>query len=118
MSDKNGTMPPPIKAPWLKRHLNIAWLFGALLVCLIAGTLVTMGLDFLSKGNNPGYFFIWCMLPLNGWLLKQKGRSLQWLWACLFFLPWIPLVLSNKNTAVSEIVNKRTELQVDNKQQE
>lgn len=82
---------------WLKRHLNLTWLFGALFVLVLGSVLINFaGLDILEKGGNQAYFFIWCMLPLNGWILWQKGRSLHWLWLALFFVPYITLILGNK----------------------
>jgi len=82
---------------WFKRHLNLTWLFGALFVLILGSLLINFaGLDILEKGSNQAYFFIWCMLPLNGWILWQKGRSLHWLWLAFFFVPYISLVLGNK----------------------
>jgi len=141
---------------WFKKHLNLTWLFVALLApqlgLLIATKLliidipltllnsfmaVTIGeitraiidpamiifkfvtyplmavssfagltgerqyakafsLVFLKEGTNAAYFFIWFMLPINAWILNQKGRSLHWLWLALFFVPYISLILGNK----------------------
>lgn len=88
---------------WFKRHLNLTWLFGALLVCLLGAALIVfLNLDFLQKGNNQAYFFIWVMLPINAWILKQKGRSLHWLWLAFFFVPFIPVILGNKTRSLHE----------------
>jgi len=88
---------------WLKRHLNLTWLFGALFVLILGSLLINFaGLDILEKGSNQAYFFIWCMLPLNGWILWQKGRSLHWLWLAFFFFPFIPIILGNKKQPIQE----------------
>ena len=55
-----------------------------------------ISLSFLREGNNAVYFFIWFMLPINAWILKQKGRNLHWLWLAFFFVPYISLILRNK----------------------
>lgn len=81
---------------WFKRHLHLTWLFGSLLVVLIATAIKVFFGHGVLEGNNAAYFFIWCMLPLNGWILWQKGRSLHWLWLAFFFVPFIPLVLGNR----------------------
>jgi len=96
---------------WFKRHLHLTWLFGALLVPLVGSTLISIGLDSLGNGNNPGYFFIWFMLPINAWILNQKGRSLHWLWLAFFFVPYITLILGNKKQSLQ----KQKTLPPDNK---
>jgi hypothetical protein len=148
-----------IKVNWFKKHLNLTWLFVALLtpwfgLIIVAKFLaidipltllnsffaVTIGeitraiidptmiifkfvtypfmafasfigligerqyanaisLVFLKEGANAAYFFIWFMLPINAWILNQKGRSLHWLWLAFFFVPYISLILGNKKQA-------------------
>jgi peroxiredoxin len=89
---------------WFERHLNLTWLLGAIFVLVLGTVLINFaGLDVLEKGSNQAYFFIWCMLPLNGWLLWQKGRSLHWLWLAFFFVPYIPLILGNKKTISMQV---------------
>ena len=147
---------------WLKRHLNLTWLFVALLapwfgliiaakllaidipltlinaqiaasrgeftagiadVAMIVFNLVwlplfvlgkfigcigersyaeAISLGFLREGNNVAYFFIWFMMPVNAWVLKQKGRSLHWLWLAFFFVPYISVILHNKTRTLHE----------------
>lgn len=95
-------MSQPIQRNWFKRHLNLTWLFGLLGLCFFVAILETfLGMAFLGKGNNGTYFICWTMLPVNGWVLKQKGRSLHWLWLALFF-PIISLILSNKKSHKSQ----------------
>ena len=59
-----------------------------------------ISLSFLREGNNAVYFFIWFMLPINAWILKQKGRNLHWLWLAFFFVPYISVILGNKNRSL------------------
>jgi hypothetical protein len=102
---------------WFKRHLNLTWIFGALFVAILASLLITfVGFNFFKQGYNQAYFFIWCMLPLNGWILLQKGRNLNWLWLAFFFVPFIPIVLGNKKqrTALpkeNETATRKTRIQ-------
>jgi hypothetical protein len=148
---------------WFKRHLNLTWLFAALLApqfgLIIAAKFLAIdipltfinaqiaasrgefttgiadfamiafnflwlplfvlgkfagcigernyaeaiSLGFLREGNNAAYFFIWFMLPINAWVLKQKGRSLHWLWLAFFFVPYISVILRNKTKTLHEL---------------
>jgi hypothetical protein len=97
---------------WFKKHLNLTWLFGALLVVFIATSIKVFFGHGVLEGNNAAYFFIWCMLPLNAWILRQKGRNLNWLWLAFFFVPYITLILGNKKQSSH---NQKTLSPPDNK---
>jgi hypothetical protein len=100
-----GNIPVPVKSitpkkSWFKRHLNLTWLFWMLGAYFLASFLkVYLGIDIIGTSKYASAaFFCWGMLPVNGWVLYQKGRSLHWLWLA-FWIPIIPIILSNKKTS-------------------
>lgn len=91
-----------MKTSWFRQHLHLTWLVWLLIFCFVPATLgAFLGFDFLGKGNNATYMLLWLMLPVNGWVLKRKGRSLGWLFLALF-LPFIPLILANNRAEAAK----------------
>lgn len=84
---------------WFQRHLNWTMVFIWVLihpVALIIGDMLGISLDLLYL-MVP----IIVILPLSGWTLKQKKRSLWWL--LLFIIPFMWLVfLGLENRSIKE----------------
>ena len=106
-----GNIPIPVntskakttEVSWFKKHLNLTWLFWLLGFCFFVAFVKTfLGYDIVGTAKNAStYFLCWCMLPVNGWVLYQKGRSMWWLLLALFF-PIISIILSNKKTTKTQ----------------
>ena len=101
---------------WFQRHLN--W---TVVLAAVAGYAIAVGAGFTIESLNPsapdeaflGIFFIplAILLPVAGWALKQKGRSLGWLG--IFFVPfgWIFfLCLENRRRLAEPIESPEEEL--------
>jgi len=99
----NSKQSKTVETSWFKKHLNLTWLFWLLGFCFFIAFLRTfLGFDIVGTAKNAStYFLCWAMLPVNGWVLHQKGRSLNWLWLALFF-PIISIILSNKKTSKTQ----------------
>jgi hypothetical protein len=52
--------------------------------------------------------YLVCTLIINRWVLKEKGRSLWWLWVTMLLFTITPLILGNKKTIVSDLIQSQT----------
>ena len=57
------------------------------------------------EARNLGVLIVWFWpvyltgtILISRWVLKQKNRSLHWLWLTLFLLPITPIILAKKET--------------------
>ena len=75
---------------WCARHLN--WVLIIVIVWWCSG-----GVFLLTSDDLSGDYLLWGLsaaqiifaLVVNGWVLRRKGRSLNWLW---FYLAGLGLV--------------------------
>jgi hypothetical protein len=90
---------------WFERHLNWTWMFGLITFYFIqivatpsrAGYLTTSQLEEAYNTSFTVWLLSLCILylPLTGWVLRQKGRSLWFLLISGFL--FLPLWIENKN---------------------
>ena len=84
---------------WFQRHLNWTWV-----LCLLLTFVVAFVTGFLMAIVDPNVsedvadvvgwiIYLVVMLPVSGWIIKQKGRSLWWILLSGWFSP---LWLGNK----------------------
>lgn len=99
LDEERPTKPQPI---WFQRHLN--WTMAFIWI-LILPTIVLVG-DMLGISLGLTNFIVFIVpiviiLPLSGWALKQKKRSLWWL--LLFIIPFMWLIfLRLENQSLKE----------------
>jgi hypothetical protein len=99
----------PLKQSWFSRHLNWTWVLGVLLFYVVQ---IFIGLIWgISKGlSGHSYYqselddlsfwgwlfpFLFIYLPVSGWVIKKKGRSLWFVLLSAFF--FLPLWIANKS---------------------
>lgn len=84
---------------WTQRHPNIllllVWLGGATfnfsLCIFVAYELPETTAGLIIFVSSLVYLIV--LITTNGWVLKQKGRRLAWLW-CHFFIGLIPIIIA------------------------
>ena len=83
---------------WFQKHLNWTWVLAYLFMVLIQFVIGAEGIEAKGVGSLLG---VTIMLPISGWVIVQKGRSLWWILLSGLFSP---LWLKNK-TKKSESLN-------------
>jgi len=73
---------------WFLKHLNWTWVLAYLFVVAILLVIGAEGSEAKVLANILG---VTIMLPVSGWVISQKGRSLWWLLLAWLFSPlWLP----------------------------
>lgn len=99
----------PRQPSWFNRHLHWTWVLSWVASAAIAftvGLVVVMVDPYVSDDSLEGIGVLISLLivvPVAGWVLKKKGRSLAWLLLLVVPVAWIGIfALGNKNLAPQE----------------
>jgi len=76
---------PPCKKNWFRRHLNWTWIFVYFIWFYLSATTSDHSPLALPSVVGSGFLLI-----ISGWVIKQKGRSLWWIFLTPLFSPvWL-----------------------------
>ena len=80
---------------WSLKHLNWTWVLSYMFVVII---LLVIGAEGSEGKAIANILSVTILLPVSGWVIIQKGRSLWWI-----LLAWLlsPLWLTNKKKSDS-----------------